>query len=101
MCIRDRFWQQCGADGTIDTLARYIPEDNIFGKCIVGASFGKDAADSNYPYAIGGYYNGEPVADPDLTVEEIPAHTYAEMCIRDRRICWILLIIHSISLIQY
>ncbi len=46
------------------------------GKCIVGASFGKDAADSNYPYAIGGYYNGEPVAEPDLTVEEIPAHTY-------------------------
>ena len=72
-----QFWQQCRADGTIETLAGYIPEDNIFGKCIVGASFGKDAADSNYPYAIGGYYNGEPVAEPDLTVEEIPAHTYA------------------------
>ena len=26
-----QFWQQCGADGTIETLARYIPEDNIFG----------------------------------------------------------------------
>lgn len=39
--------------------------------------FWKGCGDSNYPYAIGGYYNGEPVAEPDLTIEEIPAHTYA------------------------
>lgn len=70
------FWQQCGMDGTISALCKYIPEDNIFGKCIVGASFGKDATDMEFPYAIGAMYNGTPVAEEYLQVEEIPAHTY-------------------------
>lgn len=70
------FWQQCGTDGTIDALCKYIPEDNIFKNCIVGASFGKDATDEEFPYAIGAMYNGVPVEEEDLTVEEIPAHTY-------------------------
>lgn len=71
------FWQQCGADGTIPALCKYIPENNIFDKCIVGASFGKDATDTNFPYAIGAHYNGAPIMDKDFTVVEIPAHTYA------------------------
>lgn len=70
------FWQQCNRDGTISKLCKYIPGDNIFGKCIVGASFGKDAADEEFPYAIGAIYNGMPVEEEDLLVEEIPAHTY-------------------------
>lgn len=43
---------------------------------IVGASFGKDATDEEFPYAIGAMYNGLPVEEEDLIVEEIPAHTY-------------------------
>lgn len=71
------FWQQCGTDGTIPALCKYIPENNAFDGCIVGASFGKDAPDTNFPYAIGAHYNGVPVTEKDFTVEEIPAHTYA------------------------
>ncbi len=70
------FWQACMEDGTIEALCRYIPETNIFENSIVGASFGKDAADPEYPYAIGAHYNGLPITDDGLTVEEIPAHTY-------------------------
>lgn len=71
------FWQQCGTDGTIPALSKYILLNNAFGGCIVGASFGKDAADKHFPYAIGVYYNGTPVTEKGFTVEEIPEHTYA------------------------
>lgn len=57
------FWQQCIEDGTIEALCRYIPEENLFGDCIVGASFGNDAADADFPYAIGAIYNGAPVTE--------------------------------------
>lgn len=70
------FWKKCGSDGTIESLCKYIPEENIFKDCIVGASFGKDATDEEFPYAIGAMYNGLPVEEEDLIVEEIPAHTY-------------------------
>lgn len=70
------FWQACIEDGTIDALCKYIPEEDLFSDCIVGASFGKDARDEAFPYAIGAHYNGAPVTDPGLSVEEIPAHTY-------------------------
>lgn len=70
------FWQDCNTDGTIPALCRYIPADDIFHEGIVGASFGKDASDEAYPYAIGAQYNGQPVTEAGLTVEEIPAHTY-------------------------
>ncbi len=71
------FWMQCGTDGTIPALINYVTEGNIFGPCIVGASFGRDASDKNYPYAIGAHYNGGPVTEEGFTLEEIPAHTYA------------------------
>lgn len=70
------FWQECSTNGIIPGLCKYIPENNIFPNCIVGASFGKDASDTEFPYAIGAHYNGMPVDEADLTVEEIPAHTY-------------------------
>lgn len=71
-----QFWQKCGVDGTIPALCKYISKDNIFGNCIVGASFGKDATDQEFPYAIGAMYNGVPIEEADFLVEEIPAHTY-------------------------
>ena len=71
------FWQQCRMDGTIVALSEYISEANIFGGSIAGAGFGKDAPDSNCPYAIGVHYNGIPAVKKDLIVWEVPAHTYA------------------------
>ncbi len=72
-----QFWQQCRADGTIRALSQYIPENDVFGGCIVGAGFGGDAVDMQFPYAVGAHYNGCPVVEESLSVEEIPAHTYA------------------------
>lgn len=71
-----RFWHECIENGTTAALEKYIAEQGIFGDSIVGASFGKDAADAEFPYAIGACYNGEPLAGTALTIEEIPAHTY-------------------------
>lgn len=70
------FWKQCNMDDTIPALCKYIPEDNAFGNCIIGACFGKDALDEEFPYAICAMYNGAPVEEKDFIVEEIPAHTY-------------------------
>ncbi len=70
------YWSECIKDGTIDSLIKYIPKQNIFKDCIVGASFGMDATSREFPYAIGAHYNGIPVVDENLTVEKIPAHTY-------------------------
>lgn len=70
------FWQQYNVDGTISALCKYIPADNVFGDCIVGVSFGKDATEEEFPYAIGAMYNGIPIEEKDFVVEEIPAHTY-------------------------
>lgn len=74
-----KFWGECTSDGTISAVCKYIPENNIFDKCIIGVSF--DAApelpNSDFPYGIGVHYNGAPVTEDYLTVETIPAHTYA------------------------
>ena len=70
------FWKQCNIDGTISALCKYIPNDNIFGNCIAGASFGKDATEKEFPYAIGAVYNGLPIKEKYFVAEEIPAHTY-------------------------
>ena len=70
------FWQNCIADGTTSALAKYICDNDIFGNCIVGASFGNNASSSVFPYGIGVHYNGEPITDVGLVVEEIPAQTY-------------------------
>ena len=48
-------WAACGADGTIDTLCRYVNPENIFGGAIVG------------------------ICDisAGLTIEKVPANTWA------------------------
>ena len=90
------FWGECSADGTIERLLKYIPENNNFPGCIVGISFTEEMkkdpskgypADftktipeglaEDFPYGIGAHYNGAEVVDPDFTVETIPARTYA------------------------
>lgn len=72
-----KFWGECSSDGTIPAICKYIPEDNIFDKCIIGISFGAEAATGDFPYGIGAHYNGEKISEDYLTVEKIPAHTYA------------------------
>ena len=60
-------------------ICKYIPKYNIFDKCIIGVSFNADGTSlgSDFPYGIGAHYNGEAITEDYLTVETIPAHTYA------------------------
>ena len=72
-----KFWGECSTDGTIPAICKYIPENNIFDKCIIGVSFGAEFDVTDFPYGIGSHYNGEKISEDYLTVEHIPAHTYA------------------------
>ena len=74
-----KFWATCQKDGTIEALCKYIHPNNIFNKCIVGVSLVAETAstDQDFPYGIGAHYNGEKIDEDYLTVEKIPAHTYA------------------------
>ena len=74
-----KFWAECNSDGTIPAICKYIPKDNIFDKCIIGVSFNADGTSlgSDFPYGIGAHYNGGAITEDYLTVETIPAHTYA------------------------
>lgn len=74
-----KFWGECQSDGTINAICKYIHPNNIFDKCIVGISFGAETAstDEDFPYGIGAHYSGENISEDFLTVEKIPAHTYA------------------------
>ena len=74
-----KFWGECQSDGTIPSIIKYIPENNIFDKSIIGVSFGADPTDvsGEFPYGIGAHYNGRKIEEDYFTVETIPAHTYA------------------------
>ena len=74
-----KFWATCQKDGTIEALCKYIHPHNIFNKCIVGVSLVAETAstDEDFPYGIGAHYNGAKIDEEYLTVEKIPAHTYA------------------------
>ena len=71
------FWGECTADGTISAVCKYIPKDNIFDKSVIGISFGAETATEDFPYGIGAHYNGDKISEDYLTVETVPAHTYA------------------------
>lgn len=68
-------WAACGADGTLDTLCRYINPENIFGGAIVGICF-DNPEKGDFDYAIGAVYSGGNVA-AGLAVEKVPANTWA------------------------
>lgn len=74
-----KFWATCQKDGTIEALCKYIHPNNIFNKCILGVSLVAETAstDEDFPYGIGAHYNCEKIDEDYLTVEKIPAHTYA------------------------
>ena len=70
-----RFWNECGKDGTLAKLIKYVPEGkNPNG--LLGVCFSSEMEASKFPYAIGAKYDGREVKD-DFEVVEIPAHTYA------------------------
>ncbi len=73
------FWAECASDGTISAVCKYIHKDNIFDKCIIGISFGAENAEleDDFPYGIGAHYNGGKIEEEYLTVETVPANTYA------------------------
>ena len=74
-----RFWADCSSDGTIPAVCKYIPQDNMFDNCIIGISFGAESAklEDDFPYGIGACYNGEKISEDYLSVEKVPANTYA------------------------
>ena len=76
------FWGQCGTDGTIQALCKYVKFDNFNG--ILGICFSGEVADSGFPYGIGAEYNGAPVTDDGFDIIEIPEYTYAVFTCRGK-----------------
>lgn len=74
-----KFWAECSNNGTVSAICKYVPENNIFKNCIIGVSFDADPnmPNSDFPYGIGALYNGEKITEDYLSVETVPAHTYA------------------------
>lgn len=70
------FWNECTADGSIEKLCRYIPQNGGLGG-LLGICFSKDMANSGFPYGIGAEYDGSPIDDDKFEIIEIPAYTYA------------------------
>lgn len=69
------FWNECGRDGTMETICKYGRFDNLCG--VLGICFSDELADSGFPYGIGAEYNGASLNGEALDVIEIPAYTYA------------------------
>jgi AraC family transcriptional regulator len=70
------FWDSCRDDGTINEVCKYFTKDNVFGDAIVGMCFEESERENEFMYAIGSAYNGGKVSE-QLSVEKIPAHTWA------------------------
>ncbi len=69
------FWAECSENGAIHDIVK-CASDKIFGKNIVGISFEYEGDNKEFPYGIGAVYSGCEVANKDLTIVKIPAHTY-------------------------
>lgn len=67
-------WEECGKDGALETLCRYITPESVFGNSLVGICF-DNPNEGDFDYAIGASYEGGEPAE-GLTVEEIPANTW-------------------------
>lgn len=76
------FWNEVGADGTMDKICRYGKFDTYHG--VLGVCFSDELADSGFPYGIGAEYNGAPLTDAGLDIVEIPAYTYAVFTCRGK-----------------
>ena len=70
------FWSECTADGTTERICGYFPEKPTL-PGLLGICFSGDMENYAFPYGIGVEYDGRPIADGDLELVEIPAHTFA------------------------
>lgn len=77
------YWDECGANGTIQKIVSYIPEKPIL-KGMLGICFSGDFKAEEFPYGIGTEYDGRPVADDGLEIVDIPANTYAVFTCRGK-----------------
>ena len=69
------FWNQCAADGTIETVCKYGRFDSLRG--LLGVCFSGEMAENGFPYGIGAEYNGAPLGGEGLDIVDVPAYTYA------------------------
>ena len=76
------FWNEVGADGTMDRICRHGRFDTYHG--VLGVCFSDELADPGFPYGIGAEWNGVPLTDEGLDIVEIPAYTYAVFTCRGR-----------------
>ena len=76
------FWNEVGADGTMDKICKYGKFDSLHG--VLGICFSDELADSGFPYGIGAEYNGAPLTDTGLDIMEIPAYTYGVFTCRGK-----------------
>ena len=53
------------------------PKEGIFGDALLGLCLSENPQANEFVYAIGMMYDGGPVAE-ELSVEKIPAHTWAD-----------------------
>jgi len=70
------FWAQCTRDGSLQRICGYFPQAPKPGG-LLGICFSSETDANHFPYGIGVEYDGRPVADQDLELITIPAHTYA------------------------
>lgn len=68
-------WQEYGADGTMQRLVSYIPENPVM-KGLLGICFSSQLNAKQFPYGVGVEYDGRKV-DDDLEIVTIPASTFA------------------------
>ena len=70
------FWSQCGEDGSLKRLFKYMPKELTFGG-LLGICFTNSSENNHFPYGIGFEYDGREVSDEDFEVIEIPEYTFA------------------------
>lgn len=70
------FWNECAREGVTARICSYFPENSRLGG-LLGVCFSSETDENYFPYAIGVEYDGRAIADKDLEVVTVPAHTYA------------------------
>ena len=68
-------WKEYGADGTMERLISYMPENPVM-RGLLGICFSSELNAKQFPYGIGVEYDGRKI-DSDFEVVTIPANTYA------------------------
>lgn len=70
-----QFWTDCHEDGTVRKLEEISKKDGVLGGNIVGLCMEDSTVVKDFPYSIGGEYNGGEVPE-GYTIFDIPAATW-------------------------